>query len=155
MKLLVVGLVLVVALFIFAVACPHLGGSGGPAGEEAWSKRLGRLFLGATPPLRPADIRWEDCPRADTLVVTSSCRGHVRVSDRPVRGASLRLVEGALAEVVVEPGAGSEALPGRITLVPGGKPKELRVFQKGATLTVRCLSAASGPCRVEVGPPGR
>jgi len=154
MKLFVVGLVLVVVLFIFAVACPHLGGSGGQAAEEAWSKRLGRLFLGATPPLRLADIRWEDCPRADTLVVTSSCRAHVRVSDRPVRGASLRLVEGALAEVVVEPGAGSDALPGRIALVPG-TPKPLRVFEKGATLTVRCLSAASGPCRVEVGPPGR
>ena len=154
MKLFLVGLVLVVVLFTLAVACPHLGGSGGQAEEEVWSKRLGRLFLGATPPLRPADIRWEDCPRADTLVVTSSCRGHVRVSDRPVRGASLRLVEGALAEVVVDPGAGSDALPGRITLVPG-KPKPLRVFEKGATLTVKCLSATSGPCRVEIGPPGR
>lgn len=154
MKVVVVLLVVVVALFALAVALPGLGGSSGPAGEKAWSDRFGRFFLGATPRLRLADVRWEDegCPRGDVLVVTSSCRGRVRKSDRPVRGASLRLFEG-LAEVVVEPAAGSEALPGRIALVPGA-PKPLRVFEAGATLTVRCLSAASAPCRVEFGPPG-
>ena len=127
----------------------------------SWLSSLGGLF-GGLQPLDNQDIQNPGCFQpAQRIVVLNqftSCTLGIVSSSSPVRSASLTLIQGLQANLVLTPG-GDSSLPVNTQLKPsdgnsnnGNEANvDLTIQKEGATLTITCASGAGSPsqCRIQ------